>query len=1080
MKNIFSPHKIFLWIFAFTALTLVACGGGGGGSGSTASSAPFAIASQPSDQSVEPGNTAKFSVVASTSGVYQWQTMQDQAWRDISGANGAELTITNVSSEDDGKQYRVIVSSNGDASTKITSSIVTLKVSGDLQIPVVTVQPADLTLTAGQSGSFSVTASGTSLRYLWQSSVDGVTWTSANSASNPNFTLANAAVSDSGKNFRVVVSNSAGSSTTSPVLLTVLPVPQTPTIATQPGDANVAAGQRASFSAQTLGQPLPALQWQSSVDGSVWTDIAGATGPSYSTAATSLADSGRFYRLVASNSSGSAISNRAQLTVSATSQPPVILTQPADVTVNAPAAATFSVAASGVAAPTYQWQLSIDGGYTFSNINGATSTSYSFSPSATTDNYKRYRVIVSNASGSVTSRLAVLTVNQVPTISQQPESGTWNAAASAASFGVLATGFPSPNYQWQVSTDGGTNYSDLTGATLNSYTSYNPNADRGKKYRVRISNVAGTVVSDVATLDKIDWVYANPQPTGDHLLAVAWSDANTAVAVGVTSSILRTTDAGAHWTVVSNGNWSSQDAYGIAFADSTTAVMVGSYGSMQRSTDKGITWASVPSTTVQTLRGIAFRSANIGIAVGDSGTLLRTADAGQTWAAAITDNSMTALNAVAMKGMLGVAVGDSGKVLRSTDGGASWFSIASGVSTTLAGIAFVDASTLIAVGASGTILQSTDAGLTWQSKASGSTFWLAGVQFNGGLVGVVAENQISLLRTTDGGATWSRISLTTPAYAVSFSNASNAIAVGSYGSIQRSTNGGATWLNARTGSQGDMVSSFNALAFNTAGVGLAVGNGGEMARTNDRGSSWTTVTTGNSTQLQALAFAGTTTVLAGGYDGVMLRSTNSGTSWSVVNSQTSQPIMGMAFADASTGLAVTAYGMVRSTDGGVSWSPVANAPLQSYRSVAFGSTSLAIAVGDGGRIVRSTDRGITWTSVASGTTKTFQSVAFANATTVVAVGDNGNVMRSTDAGQTWTSVSVFFDIYSYYGVTFSTEGVGLAVGSFNTILRSTDGGLSWTIDASQKRTSLMAVQFVDAHSPVVVGSGMVVMRGIGY
>ena len=89
---------------------------------------------------------------------------------------------------------------------------------------------------------------------------------------------------------------------------------------------------------------------------------------------------------------------------------PTITTQPASASVTAPATATFNVAATGVPQPTYQWQLSTDGGATFSDISGATGASYTTAATSGADGGHRYRVVVSNALGSITSAAATLTV----------------------------------------------------------------------------------------------------------------------------------------------------------------------------------------------------------------------------------------------------------------------------------------------------------------------------------------------------------------------------------------------------------------------------------------------------------------------------------------------------------------------------------------------------------------------------------------------------------------------------------------------------------------------------------------------
>jgi len=83
--------------------------------------------------------------------------------------------------------------------------------------PSISVQPASTTVSAGQTASFSVTASGTApLQYQWQR--NGVNIANAN-ASTYSFTTA---PGDNGATFRVVVSNNSGSVTSNSATLTVL------------------------------------------------------------------------------------------------------------------------------------------------------------------------------------------------------------------------------------------------------------------------------------------------------------------------------------------------------------------------------------------------------------------------------------------------------------------------------------------------------------------------------------------------------------------------------------------------------------------------------------------------------------------------------------------------------------------------------------------------------------------------------------------------------------------------------------------------------------------------------------------
>ena len=123
---------------------------------------------------------------------------------------------------------------------------------------------------------------------------------------------------------------------------------------------------------------------------------------------------------------------------------PSITTPPANATVTAAGSANFSVVAAGTGPLSYQWRRN------GSAISGATSSSYSFSPTAVGDSGSTFDVIVSNSAGNVTSTAATLTVNPAPvapSITTQPASLTVTAPA-AAGFSVVAAGTAPLNYQW--------------------------------------------------------------------------------------------------------------------------------------------------------------------------------------------------------------------------------------------------------------------------------------------------------------------------------------------------------------------------------------------------------------------------------------------------------------------------------------------------------------------------------------------------------------------------------------------------------------------------------------------------------
>src|SRR6266404_5914933 len=113
--------------------------------------------------------------------------------------------------------------------------------------PTITTQPANQTVTAGQTASFTVVAGGTApLSYQWQKS--GVNIAGAISAS---YTTPVTTTADSGSTFRAVVTNTAGTVTSTAATLTVNAVP-TPAIQLSSTSINFGNGVVGSTSSQAL------------------------------------------------------------------------------------------------------------------------------------------------------------------------------------------------------------------------------------------------------------------------------------------------------------------------------------------------------------------------------------------------------------------------------------------------------------------------------------------------------------------------------------------------------------------------------------------------------------------------------------------------------------------------------------------------------------------------------------------------------------------------------------------------------------------------------------------------------------
>ena len=210
-----------------------------------------------------------------------------------------------------------------------------------------------------------------------------------------------------------------------------------------------------------------------------------------------------------------------------TVEKPSIGKQPQNVSVKAGEQATFTVAATGTDLK-YQWQIDRNDGKGFADIAGADRASYTTSAVDKNCNGYKYQCVISNSAGSVTTGTATLTVTEdvtpplqptvkKPSISKQPQNVSVKAGEQAT-FTVKATG-TDLTYQWQINRNNGKGFVDITGADKASYTT--GVADmlcNGYKYQCVISNSAGSVTTNAATLTVTESTTPSPDPVSYKIL----------------------------------------------------------------------------------------------------------------------------------------------------------------------------------------------------------------------------------------------------------------------------------------------------------------------------------------------------------------------------------------------------------------------------------------------------------------------------------------------------------------------------------------------------------------------------------
>ncbi len=308
---------------------------------------------------------------------------------------------------------------------------VTVTLSGVTLVPanpVITTQPFNTGGSPDENYSFAVAlapASGAPLSYQWFQIVGSVTnaltdgttgdGSTLSGSATPTLTVQNAQVADSSA-FFVVVSNAYGVATSSVATLFVSATPTVPVINfVSPSNALVTAGSSTNIFVNTFAAPTPTVYWYDNSSNLL------QSGPStlLSLANLQLANAGT-YTVVSSNGAGSVLANFT-VTVIVT---PAISSSPTNLLLNVGDPANFSVTASGIPSPTYQWYKN------GAPIPGATATNYSIA-SVVLTNIGTYSVVVSNTAGAVSASAYLAIYSSMTGTPTSPVNGAANVCVDS-------------------------------------------------------------------------------------------------------------------------------------------------------------------------------------------------------------------------------------------------------------------------------------------------------------------------------------------------------------------------------------------------------------------------------------------------------------------------------------------------------------------------------------------------------------------------------------------------------------------------------------------------------------------------
>ncbi len=378
------------------------------------------ITTQPVDRSIciVPASGTTFSVTATnTGGTYQWQvsTSASGPWSNISnggvysGATTATLTISNaVTTTYDGYRYRVQLSNNAYQCAAVTSSAVTLRVSNGIPVLSGTITGDNVVCPSTTGLTYSIASVATAHSYTWTVPAG---WTIQSGQNTNSVTVSSGA---SGGTVSVTATNSCG--TSAAVNLAVSINTPTPTF-TAPVAATVCQSVDLTYTTQ------------SGKTNYYWAPV-GTAGLDYTiTSGGGTSDNNLVLKWLTTGSrsvnlnytsGGCQAASQVTKTISVIANA-IIVTQPADPAAICASAGTasMSVSASG-SVSSYQWQVSTDGGTSWSNIsntapysNTGTNTLTITNPGAGLNGY-RYHCVVTGTCGAVTSNSATLTIHAAP------------------------------------------------------------------------------------------------------------------------------------------------------------------------------------------------------------------------------------------------------------------------------------------------------------------------------------------------------------------------------------------------------------------------------------------------------------------------------------------------------------------------------------------------------------------------------------------------------------------------------------------------------------------------------------------
>lgn len=543
--------------------------------------------------------------------------------------------------------------------------------------------------------------------------------------------------------------------------------------------------------------------------------------------------------------------------------------------------------------------------------------------------------------------------------------------------------------------------------------------------------------------------------TNERLYGVDMNEAGQGIAVGRNGTIIITADGGLHWKRISKPTTSS--LYSVSMYG-TIALTCGFGGIMLRSTDAGNSWTVISNITKDSLNCVVMLSENIVLASGYGKNIMRSTDGGLTWTA--VENKWGSILSIG-----NIAVSPGGKLaafvrinagqsmmVTSGDSGITWEKTGENTGLRMDYSHFTSDTTAFFIGAQ-SILQPAESHIytlykkqfflkntNFDSTLIAWKTFLTSISFRDRLNGIAVGTKKTIYTTTDGGTSWQLASHLIP------DDNSNAPVffindtVGWMGSnkeeqVYRTRNGGVTWLPQRRLEPKVYLGSIQDVHFRNEKIGFAISsNGGGLLHTEDGGETYER------------------------YPGKM-------TGLGFFDPPTGSSI---SFIQPSNWIFTVNYRIHRSTDNGLTWDQKPTnlwgdtvlqypGPIQYLTKDIIITSNTILKKVDGVTVdsycmlLRSEDRGETWQYIPSYKIAGMSDFHFFNKDTGLATGGRYDsklkksfayIFHTTDGGMTWTAVDSVSGRPAGLGKLSFIGDIGYAAGTYE-LRKTEDRGLTW-------------------------------------